>query len=85
MKVLLKYHLMEEGRQPLADLVQWAEGTSLLRALWLRWPPGGVASSAAWKLSPAPTVSITCTATIGWKTRACSRSCCARHRRWRGR
>ena len=47
-KVLLKYHLMEEGRQPLADLVRWAEGTALLQALWQRWPPIGVDSSVAW-------------------------------------
>jgi glyoxylase-like metal-dependent hydrolase (beta-lactamase superfamily II) len=29
-KVLIKYHLMEEGRQPYADVLRWAEATPLI-------------------------------------------------------
>ena len=29
-KVLVKYHLMEEGRQPYADVLRWAEATPLV-------------------------------------------------------
>ena len=47
-KVLVKYHLMEERSQPLTALVRWAEGTPLLRGLWDRHPPAGLRSSAAW-------------------------------------
>ncbi len=35
-KVLLKYHLMEEQTQPLADLYRWAQATPLLRRLWIQ-------------------------------------------------
>jgi glyoxylase-like metal-dependent hydrolase (beta-lactamase superfamily II) len=35
-KVLLKYHLLEEGRQPLADVLCWVERTPLARAVWQR-------------------------------------------------
>jgi glyoxylase-like metal-dependent hydrolase (beta-lactamase superfamily II) len=47
-KVLVKYHLMEERQQPLPDLVTWAEGTPLLLGLWQRHPPAGLRSPAAW-------------------------------------
>lgn len=47
-KVLVKYHLMEEREQPLADLVRWAEGTPLLRGLWERHPPAGLRTPAEW-------------------------------------
>ena len=47
-KVLVKYHLMEEQSQPLPGLVAWAEGTPLLRAVWERHPPAGLQSAAAW-------------------------------------
>lgn len=47
-KVLVKYHLMEEGAQPLPALRAWALGTPLLRGLWERHPPPGVHSPAAW-------------------------------------
>jgi glyoxylase-like metal-dependent hydrolase (beta-lactamase superfamily II) len=36
MKVLIKYHLMEERRQPLEDLLDWAVATPYLHALWER-------------------------------------------------
>jgi glyoxylase-like metal-dependent hydrolase (beta-lactamase superfamily II) len=48
LKVLLKYHLMEERRQPLAEALDWAERTPLLAGLWLRFPPAGVATPRAW-------------------------------------
>ena len=48
LKVLLKYHLMEERRQSLQALLDWAEDTPLLQALWQRWPPRGVDSLRAW-------------------------------------
>ena len=47
-KVLVKYHLMEEREQPLADLVRWAEGTPLLRGLWELYPPAGLRTPAEW-------------------------------------
>jgi glyoxylase-like metal-dependent hydrolase (beta-lactamase superfamily II) len=47
-KVLVKYHVMEEGSQPLAELVGWALATPLLAALWQRQPPAGVATPQAW-------------------------------------
>lgn len=34
-KVLLKYHLMEEGQQPLAELRAWMVDVPLLRSVWL--------------------------------------------------
>lgn len=47
-KVLVKYHVMEEGSQPLAELVGWALATPLLATLWQRQPPAGVATPQAW-------------------------------------
>ncbi len=49
-KVLIKYHLMEVGEQNLDALVAWAVGTPLLRGVWERFPPRGVADPAAWIL-----------------------------------
>jgi glyoxylase-like metal-dependent hydrolase (beta-lactamase superfamily II) len=48
LKVLLKYHLMEERAQDWPALVAWAESTPLLQALWQRHAPRGVASAADW-------------------------------------
>jgi hypothetical protein len=46
-KVLLKYHLLEEGRQPLAGVLRWVERTPLAHAVWQRLgQPQG--SLAAW-------------------------------------
>lgn len=36
LKVLIKYHMMEEQRQPRAALLDWAATTPLLQALWER-------------------------------------------------
>lgn len=47
-KVLVKYHLMEEREQALDALLDWAESTPLLRGVWERWPPTGAASPRAW-------------------------------------
>ncbi|WP_418317762.1 MBL fold metallo-hydrolase [Piscinibacter sakaiensis] len=48
-KVLIKYHLLEEQRQPVEDFVAWAEATPLLRRMWIdqQRPDGSV---AAWSL-----------------------------------
>jgi len=35
-KVLVKYHLMEEGRQTEADFAAWAAGTPFLQRVWAR-------------------------------------------------
>ena len=48
LKVLIKYHLMEERQQPREDLLQWVADTPLLRALWQRHRPVGVASAGQW-------------------------------------
>jgi glyoxylase-like metal-dependent hydrolase (beta-lactamase superfamily II) len=47
-KVLLKYHLMEEREQSLQDLLDWAVATPLLQGLWERFAPAGVATMVAW-------------------------------------
>jgi glyoxylase-like metal-dependent hydrolase (beta-lactamase superfamily II) len=47
-KVLVKYHLMEEGRQRLPELLAWAEQTPLLQGVWQRQRPPGVATPEAW-------------------------------------
>lgn len=47
-KVLLKYHLMEERSQPLEALLDWAEATPLLRSTWELHPPRGQTSARAW-------------------------------------
>lgn len=48
LKVLLKYHLMEERAQDEAALLAWAGATPLLAELWRRFPPAGMASAADW-------------------------------------
>jgi hypothetical protein len=37
LRVLVKYHMMEEQSQPLDALCDWAAGTPLLQALWDRY------------------------------------------------
>ena len=48
LKVLLKYHLMEEREQPLQALLDWAEATPLLQGLWQRFAPTGVVNARQW-------------------------------------
>ena len=48
LKVLVKYHLMEERRQPLAEVLDWAVATPFLAGLWQRFPPAGVVTPRAW-------------------------------------
>ncbi|GAB4121410.1 MAG: hypothetical protein Fur0014_21200 [Rubrivivax sp.] len=48
LKVLIKYHLMEERAQDEVALLAWAEATPLLAELWRRFPPTGVASATDW-------------------------------------
>lgn len=48
LKVLLKYHLMEEESQPLEALLEWAGSTPLLGSLWLRFPPVGFREPRPW-------------------------------------
>ncbi|MFO1250452.1 MAG: MBL fold metallo-hydrolase [Inhella sp.] len=48
LRVLVKYHLMEVGREPLAATLIWAAGVPLLRRMWERFAPVGVASPASW-------------------------------------
>jgi len=48
LKVLIKFHLMEEGRQPRAEVLDWAVGTPFLTDLWQRFAPSGVASARTW-------------------------------------
>lgn len=48
LKVLIKYHLMEEREQHLDDLLQWAEGTPMLGQLWNRHGRAGGGSARAW-------------------------------------
>ncbi len=50
LKVLVKYHLMEEREQSLDALLHWAEATPLLQGLWQRWPPAAAASAREWGL-----------------------------------
>jgi glyoxylase-like metal-dependent hydrolase (beta-lactamase superfamily II) len=48
-KVLLKYHVMEEGSQAREALVQWALATALMQGLWQRFGAAPAAGSAeAW-------------------------------------
>lgn len=48
LKVLIKYHVMEEGSQAAQALTAWALGTPMLVGLWDRFPPSGVRSAQAW-------------------------------------
>ena len=47
-KVLIKYHVMEERRQPLDELLRWAGATPMLGELWARHGAQSSASPAAW-------------------------------------
>jgi glyoxylase-like metal-dependent hydrolase (beta-lactamase superfamily II) len=47
-KVLIKYHLMEERSQPLPVLLQWAADAPLMRQLWERFGQAGSESPAQW-------------------------------------
>ena len=47
-RALLKFHLMEARREPLAGTLIWACGVPLLRRLWERWGPGGTAGPGEW-------------------------------------
>lgn len=47
-KVLLKYHLMEEREQPLADVLRWAEAAPLFTAIWRRAATALAPSPRAW-------------------------------------
>lgn len=47
-KVLLKYHVMEEREQPLHALVAWATATPLYQAAWQAIDPPPAASPEAW-------------------------------------
>jgi glyoxylase-like metal-dependent hydrolase (beta-lactamase superfamily II) len=49
-KVLIKYHLMEERRQGVQDLLHWAAHTPYLHALWERYGAGTGAAGS--KTSP---------------------------------
>lgn len=48
LKVLLKYHLMEEREQPLQALLDWAEATPLLQGLCQRFAPTRVVDARQW-------------------------------------
>lgn len=48
LKVLLKYHLMEERAQDWPELAAWGAATPLVQGLWQRFAPRGVASADAW-------------------------------------
>jgi glyoxylase-like metal-dependent hydrolase (beta-lactamase superfamily II) len=47
-RALLKFHLMEARREPLAATLIWACGVHLLRQLWERWGPTGTAGPGEW-------------------------------------
>jgi len=47
-KVLVKYHVMEEGALPLEGLLHWAAETPLLRALWHRFGVDDEPSGLRW-------------------------------------
>jgi len=48
LRVLLKYHLMEVRREPLAATLIWASGVPLLRRMWDLYGPRRAAGPAAW-------------------------------------
>ncbi len=48
LKVLIKYHLMEERSQSLEPLLAWAEVTPLLRSLWVLYPPRDAVRPRDW-------------------------------------
>lgn len=48
LKVLLKYHLMEEREQPREALLTWAESAPLLQHLWQRHAPTDLTAPGEW-------------------------------------
>ncbi|MBH9552198.1 MBL fold metallo-hydrolase [Inhella gelatinilytica] len=48
LRALLKFHLMEVGREPVAATLVWSAGVPAIRSLWERWAPADSASPAAW-------------------------------------
>jgi len=48
LRVLVKYHLMEERSQPLDALLEWAAGTPMLAQLWQRFGAAHSESPQAW-------------------------------------
>jgi glyoxylase-like metal-dependent hydrolase (beta-lactamase superfamily II) len=48
LKVLLKYHLMEERAQDWPALAAWGAATPLVQGLWERFAPRGVACAQDW-------------------------------------
>jgi glyoxylase-like metal-dependent hydrolase (beta-lactamase superfamily II) len=48
LKVMVKYHLMEEREQDLSSLLDWAETLPLFCELWQRFAPRGLPSTRAW-------------------------------------
>ena len=48
LKVMVKYHLMEERERPLDTLLDWAEAVPLFRDLWQRFPPKGLTGTRQW-------------------------------------
>ena len=48
LKVMVKYHLMEERDQDLAALLDWAATLPLFRELWMRFAPPGMATAREW-------------------------------------
>ncbi len=48
LKVLIKYHLMEEGAMAMPAVTAWALGTPMLAGLWDRFAPVGLANAADW-------------------------------------
>jgi glyoxylase-like metal-dependent hydrolase (beta-lactamase superfamily II) len=47
-KVLLKYHLMEQGTEPIDALMRWAAATPLVVAVGERFAAGGAIGADAW-------------------------------------
>ncbi|MEP7282281.1 MAG: MBL fold metallo-hydrolase [Rubrivivax sp.] len=48
LRVLVKYHVMEQGPQPLEALLRWAGTTPLLALVWQRFAPPGAHSLHEW-------------------------------------
>lgn len=47
-KVLIKYHMLEQRRESLDALLRWAADTPMLARLWARHAPPTAATPAAW-------------------------------------
>ena len=48
LKVMVKYHLMEEREEALPTLLEWAGRVPLFQDLWQRFGPSDVADTRAW-------------------------------------